>query len=84
MLPLEFIIRPYNWIPTIHQWSVVQDQMAEAPPSTTPRNNYRRYNPLLDEWIIVAANRVNRPWGVSYKSKSTVGFQIGARSDSLH
>ncbi|GMT19346.1 hypothetical protein PFISCL1PPCAC_10643 [Pristionchus fissidentatus] len=25
-------------------------------------NNYRRYNPLLDEWIIVAANRVSRPW----------------------
>ncbi|VDM49021.1 unnamed protein product [Toxocara canis] len=24
--------------------------------------NHRRYNPLRDEWVIVAANRVNRPW----------------------
>ncbi|PAV57793.1 hypothetical protein WR25_05100 [Diploscapter pachys] len=28
----------------------------------TPKNNKRRYNPLLDEWVIVAENRVNRPW----------------------
>ncbi|ETN79759.1 hypothetical protein NECAME_02582 [Necator americanus] len=26
------------------------------------RNNHRRYNPLLDEWVIVASNRVCRPW----------------------
>ncbi|KAK6741113.1 hypothetical protein RB195_009146 [Necator americanus] len=25
-------------------------------------NNHRRYNPLLDEWVIVASNRVCRPW----------------------
>ncbi|CAD6200044.1 unnamed protein product [Caenorhabditis auriculariae] len=29
---------------------------------TEKQNNYRRFNPLLDEWVIVAANRVNRPW----------------------
>ncbi|KAL6727546.1 hypothetical protein Aduo_009415 [Ancylostoma duodenale] len=26
------------------------------------KNNHRRYNPLLDEWVIVAENRVSRPW----------------------
>ncbi|KJH52471.1 UTP--hexose-1-phosphate uridylyltransferase [Dictyocaulus viviparus] len=26
------------------------------------RRNHRRYNPLLDEWVIVASNRVFRPW----------------------
>lgn len=26
------------------------------------KNNHRRYNPLLDEWVIVAGNRVSRPW----------------------
>ncbi|KAF1760576.1 hypothetical protein GCK72_008825 [Caenorhabditis remanei] len=25
-------------------------------------NNFRRYNPLINEWIIVAVNRINRPW----------------------
>lgn len=24
--------------------------------------NHRRYNPLIDEWVIVAANRIKRPW----------------------
>ncbi|VDM58607.1 unnamed protein product [Angiostrongylus costaricensis] len=27
-----------------------------------PEKNHRRYNPLLDEWVIVASNRVSRPW----------------------
>uniref|UniRef100_A0A158P9B7 UDP-glucose--hexose-1-phosphate uridylyltransferase n=1 Tax=Angiostrongylus cantonensis TaxID=6313 RepID=A0A158P9B7_ANGCA len=26
------------------------------------KKNHRRYNPLLDEWVIVASNRVSRPW----------------------
>lgn len=26
------------------------------------KNNFRRYNPLIDEWVIVAVNRINRPW----------------------
>ncbi|CAI4224686.1 unnamed protein product [Auanema sp. JU1783] len=33
------------------------------------RNNFRRFNPLLNEWVIVAANRINRPWcGAQTKS----------------
>ncbi|GMS89516.1 hypothetical protein PENTCL1PPCAC_11691, partial [Pristionchus entomophagus] len=40
------------------------------------RNNYRRYNPLLNEWIIVAANRVSRPWqGASTDSSKGTSFQ---------
>ncbi|PIO57931.1 hypothetical protein TELCIR_20648, partial [Teladorsagia circumcincta] len=30
--------------------------------SMSQKNNHRRYNPLLDEWVIVAGNRVSRPW----------------------
>ncbi|CAL2037820.1 unnamed protein product [Caenorhabditis brenneri] len=34
-------------------------------------NNFRRYNPLIDEWIIVAVNRINRPWqGAKTENKS--------------
>ncbi|KAF8357105.1 hypothetical protein PRIPAC_92100 [Pristionchus pacificus] len=40
-------------------------------------NNYRRYNPLLDEWIIVAGNRVSRPWtGASTHSSYATSFQL--------
>lgn len=38
-------------------------------------NNYRRYNPLLDEWVIVAANRVNRPWQGAQTESPDSGFQ---------
>lgn len=24
--------------------------------------SYRRYNPLLDEWILISPNRIKRPW----------------------
>jgi UDPglucose--hexose-1-phosphate uridylyltransferase len=47
----------------------------EAPPSTSPRRRppadpfsrlarqpHRRYNPLLDEWLLVSAERTRRPW----------------------
>ncbi|UMM25170.1 hypothetical protein L5515_005103 [Caenorhabditis briggsae] len=33
-------------------------------------NNFRRYNPLIDEWIIVAVNRINRPWQGAKTEKS--------------
>ncbi|KAJ1363469.1 hypothetical protein KIN20_023343 [Parelaphostrongylus tenuis] len=29
---------------------------------SSQKRNHRRYNPLLDEWVIVASNRVSRPW----------------------
>ena len=38
-------------------------------------NNYRRYNPLLDSWVIVAANRVNRPWQGAQTNSKEAGFQ---------
>uniref|UniRef100_A0A1I7TFS5 Galactose-1-phosphate uridylyltransferase n=1 Tax=Caenorhabditis tropicalis TaxID=1561998 RepID=A0A1I7TFS5_9PELO len=37
------------------------------------KNNFRRYNPLIDEWIIVAVNRINRPWQGAKTEKSTGG-----------
>lgn len=42
------------------------------------RNNsksmsHRRYNPLLDEWVLVAANRVNRPWQGAKETKAVAG-----------
>jgi UDPglucose--hexose-1-phosphate uridylyltransferase len=30
---------------------------------------HRRYNPLKDEWLIVAANRVQRPWQGAVENK---------------
>lgn len=38
-------------------------------------NNFRRYNPLLDQWVIVAANRVNRPWQGATTGDGSSGFQ---------
>ncbi|CAI2348785.1 unnamed protein product [Caenorhabditis sp. 36 PRJEB53466] len=35
------------------------------------KNNFRRYNPLIDEWIIVAVNRINRPWQGAKTEKAT-------------
>ncbi|CAA84679.1 putative galactose-1-phosphate uridylyltransferase [Caenorhabditis elegans] len=35
------------------------------------QNNFRRYNPLIDEWVIVAVNRINRPWQGAKTEKST-------------
>jgi UDPglucose--hexose-1-phosphate uridylyltransferase len=31
-------------------------------PSELARDPHRRYNPLLDEWVLVSAGRVARPW----------------------
>ncbi|GMR43432.1 hypothetical protein PMAYCL1PPCAC_13627, partial [Pristionchus mayeri] len=47
-------------------------------------NNYRRYNPLLDEWVIVAANRVSRPWqGASTDSSKATSFQSSTTLNPL-
>lgn len=35
--------------------------------------NHRRYNPLKDEWVIVAANRVKRPWQGAKEASSGKG-----------
>lgn len=31
-------------------------------------SGHRRYNPLLDEWIIVSPHRIQRPWGGQMES----------------
>ncbi|VDK46764.1 unnamed protein product [Anisakis simplex] len=36
--------------------------------------SHRRYNPLRDEWVIVAANRLQRPWQGATESGSGSGF----------
>lgn len=36
------------------------------------QNNFRRYNPLIDEWLIVAVNRINRPWHGAKTEKTTI------------
>ncbi|VDN39971.1 unnamed protein product [Gongylonema pulchrum] len=36
--------------------------MDRGHPMTQDVVSHRRYNPLMDEWVIVAANRIKRPW----------------------
>lgn len=52
-------------------------------PVTSQMNNYRRYNPLLDEWVIVAANRVNRPWQGAKTESGSAGFQDTGKTNPL-
>ena len=37
-------------------------------PESTPKAPHRRYNPLLDEWILVSPQRSQRPWQGSHES----------------
>ncbi|CAB3401899.1 unnamed protein product [Caenorhabditis bovis] len=46
-------------------------------------NNYRRYNPLLDEWIIVAANRIRRPWSGADGRAEKIGQRNEGVGNSL-
>lgn len=38
------------------------------------KHPYRRYNPLMDEWVLVSVHRKNRPWqgGVEQKVKNDI------------
>lgn len=47
--------------------------------------NHRRYNPLREEWVIVAANRVNRPWqgATEADTKTKAGFTTLATINPL-
>lgn len=40
------------------------------------KNNTRRYNLLLDQWVIVAANRISRPWQGASTEKKEQSFQV--------
>ncbi len=40
--------------------------------------NHRRFNPLKDEWVIVASNRVNRPWQGAVE-KPAGKFELNAK-----
>jgi UDPglucose--hexose-1-phosphate uridylyltransferase len=40
----------------------VNDESATGLPSRILAAPHRRYNPLLDEWVLVSAERTSRPW----------------------
>uniref|UniRef100_A0A0M3IH82 Galactose-1-phosphate uridylyltransferase n=1 Tax=Ascaris lumbricoides TaxID=6252 RepID=A0A0M3IH82_ASCLU len=62
---------------------LVSDQLYQS--HTIRAMNHRRYNPLREEWVIVAANRVNRPWqgATEADTKTKAGFTTLATINPL-
>lgn len=42
------------------------------------KNAYRRFNPLLERWVIVCENRLNRPWNGSVSATTTTPVEKNA------
>uniref|UniRef100_A0AC34GUF9 Galactose-1-phosphate uridylyltransferase n=1 Tax=Panagrolaimus sp. ES5 TaxID=591445 RepID=A0AC34GUF9_9BILA len=51
--------------------------------SHVEKNAHRRYNPLLERWVIVCQNRLNRPWNGSVASVATPVEKKAAASNYL-
>jgi UDPglucose--hexose-1-phosphate uridylyltransferase len=48
--------------------------MERAPMADWQTNPHRRYNPLLDEWVLVSPHRTDRPWLGERSTPSTVAL----------
>uniref|UniRef100_A0A914DAN3 Galactose-1-phosphate uridylyltransferase n=1 Tax=Acrobeloides nanus TaxID=290746 RepID=A0A914DAN3_9BILA len=44
--------------------------------------SHRRYNPLLDEWVIVSTNRLQRPWQGAQEASSNAASTNGVASQT--
>jgi len=57
--------KPFN-----HKMNLLQENMPTSFDATT--HPHRRYNPLLDEWILVSPHRAKRPWQGQNETIETV------------